>query len=112
MDWEVRVKANSKEAVYTLAAPRYYDARKKGVELFLKENKIPGSPWEYFTTKKGLVEASVRSLRDRRREIPEKEFYVEQVEYLRKLLRESKLDSDVREKGTKLLIQLRKVLGE
>ena len=112
MEWEVTVKMDTREAVYTLTAPRYYDARKTGLEMFLRENKIPGRSWEYFSTKKGLIEVSARSLQDRRkeREAPEKEYYLEQVEYLRKALRESKFDRDTKRKGTQLLLKLKGVL--
>ena len=113
MEWEVTVKMDTKEAVYILTAPKYYDARKKGLELFLREYKIPGRPWEYFSTKKGLIEVSVRSLQDRRkeRETPQKDYYLDQVEYLRKSLRESELDSKTKGESTKLLLKLREVLS-
>lgn len=113
MDWEVVVKKDTIESVYTVTAPRYYDARKQALEMFLRENRVPGRPWEYFSGVRGGIEISVRTLQDRRKErvTPEREYYLEQVEYLRKLIRESEFDSDTKRRSTGLLLKLREVLG-
>lgn len=66
LKWTVTVKMDSTEGVYEVEALRYYDAKVKGLTKFLDENNIPGRPYEYLSTKSGLVEIHVQCHIDRR----------------------------------------------
>ena len=112
---EVTLKFNGCERTYPIEADSYYAAKIEALGLFLEEFKIPGKPFEYLTRKKGLIEITARSAVDRRtfsREGPQPQFYTEQVEKLRKWIREGSLPEKTKTKATKLLLQLGEVLGE
>lgn len=114
MEWEVTVKFGSIESVYKVTAPRYHEARIEGLTLFLRENKIPGRPWEYLSSKKGMIEVKVRSLVDKRREPRQPmsvQYYLEQIARLRKMIREDSLSPNIKKEAVRLLIKLGEVLS-
>ncbi len=113
MDWEVTIRMGSSIGSYTVTAPKYYEAKIKGLSLFLVEFRIPGRPYEFLTSKKNLVEVGVRALEDRRRgakEAPRLNFYLDQVDTLGKLIRLSELNREAKTKSIGLLYDLREVL--
>ena len=111
---EVTLRYNGNEKTYPIEADTHYAARVEALNKFLEDFKIPGKPVEYLTIKKGLIEITVRSAIDRRtftREGPPASFYTEQVEKMRKWVREGDLPEGTKVKATKLLLKLEEVLG-
>lgn len=112
---EVTLKYDGCEKSYPIEADTHYAARIEALGKFLEDFKIPGSPVEYLTRKKGLIEITVRSAVDRRtftREGPPASFYTEQVEKMRRWVREGDFPEEIKVKATKLLLKLGEVLGE
>ena len=106
---EVTLRYNGYEKTYPIEADSHYAARMEALGKFLEEFKIPGRPVEYLTKKKGLIEIQVRSSVDRRtlpKDGPSTSFYVEQVDRLRRWVREGDLPKGVKVKATKLLLEL------
>jgi len=111
---EVTLRYGEYDKTYPIEADSYYAAKMEALGKFLEEFKIPGKPFEYLTRKKGLIEITARSSVDRRtfsREGPQPQFYTEQVERLRKWIREGDLPETTKVKATKLLLRLGEVLG-
>jgi len=111
---EVTLRYNGCEKTYPVESETHYAARMEALGKFLEEFKIPGRPVEYLTRKKNLISIEVKSAVDRRtftKEGPPSLFYVEQVEKLRKWIRESDFAEDKKTKATKLLLELEEVLG-
>ncbi len=114
MNWTVQIKLGRHVGSYSVTASKYYEAKIEALKLFLQEFKIPGKAYEFLTTKKDLVEVSVKSSEDRRmltRETPTTDFYLSQVDMLIKSLRTGKLDRSVKKKGVGILYDLREVLS-
>ena len=114
MDWVVTCKMNGLEATYDpIVADRYYDARVKGINQFLIENRIPGRPWEYISKKRGVIEVTVRTKEDSRkdpRRTYELDYFLEQAGKLKDQIRDSTLSTTVKRESVKLLRNLREVL--
>lgn len=51
---------------YPVTAKSYYKARVTALQLFLSEFNIPGRPWEYVTTKRGVIYFTVQSMAPRK----------------------------------------------
>jgi len=114
MDWEVTVQMNGMGSSYLVTAPKYYEAKVKGLSRFLEEYQIPGRPYEFLTSKRELVQVKVKALEDRRRgtrEAPGLTFYLDQVESLKKFIRTSEtLDWDTKTRSVELLRDLVRTL--
>ena len=112
MDWEVIVRMDGAEETYSVEADRYYEARMLGIAQFLEDHQVPGTPTEFLSRKKGLIEVSARSRIDRRRRVPGDtfEFYLEQVDKLRAWVRRSSLPAEVKRTVSSLLLQAREEL--
>lgn len=112
---EVTLRYNGCEKTYSVESDTHYAARVEALGMFLEEFKIPGRPIEFLTRKKGLIEIGVRAAVDRRtlnREgPPPAQFYTEQVDRLRKWIRESNFPEEKKVKATELLLELEKVLS-
>lgn len=104
------------EASFDLDRERYYDARIEGLRLFMEKFKIPGTPTQYLSSKKGLIKVIVRSLDDRRKPIPTEiltlDFFIERLDVLRELFRTSEVDESIRNECQGLLLKARRVLDE
>ena len=114
MEWRVVVKFGNRESEYTVTADGYYDAKIGGLSRFLEENKIPGRPWEFLSSKKGLFEVSARGGVDKRAlpKVPVTvQYYLEQVVKLKKMIRKGGLDSDAKREAVRLLMKLEGVLS-
>lgn len=113
-NWEVTCRLDTARSVYAVSAARYYEAQIKGLRLFLEEYKIPGKPWEYLTTKKGVIEVSVALLKERKdgtRKALDVSFYYGQIDTLRRLIRTGDFRPDVKKKAGLLLLKLKDVLS-
>ena len=114
MEYKVSVKYGNLGAEYTVSASGYYDARVKGLTLFLEENRLPGAPWEYLSVKRGVIEVSANASVDGRK-TPEQPvsvpYYLEQVTKLKGIVRKNGLDEDTKREVVGLLIKLEEVLG-
>lgn len=114
---EVTLRFQDIEKTYTIEADSHYLARVAALDRFLEEYKIPGRPVDYITgSRKGLIEMAVKSAVDRRTlgrgYEPEESFYTDQVEKLRRYVRESRLvPEDKKVEATKLLLELEEVLS-
>lgn len=112
---EVTLRFNGHEKTYSIESDTHYAARVEALGRFLEEFKIPGRPIEYLTRKKGLIEIGVRAAVDRRtlnkEGPPPAQFYTEQVDRLRKGIRESTFPEKVKIRATKLLLELEGVLS-
>lgn len=69
LGWTVVIKRGKAEGVYKVKGPSRYTALTQGITLFLKENKLPGKPYEYLPgkTRSVDVEVSARCHQDKRR---------------------------------------------
>ena len=114
MEYEVLVAFNGHSKEYLVEAESHYNARIQALERFLPEFKIPGSPVDYVTRKKDVIEMSVRKVLDRRKipkTYPQTDFYVEHINKLRKWIREGELPADKKRKITALLLKVSEVLS-
>ena len=114
LEWVVTCKMNGLERVYDITADRYYGAKIKAVSQFLVENRIPGRPWEYLSGKRGLIEVSVQSKNDSRKEprrTYELDYFLEQAVRLKEQVRDSKLSDATKKDAVRLLRNLRAVLN-
>jgi hypothetical protein len=115
MEYLVELGYNGNLKSYQLSAESHYNARMLGLEKFLEECKIPGTPIEYLTKKKGTIAISVSKLLDRRkipRVFPQNTFYFDHVERFRKMVREGELPEAKKRKVVKLLLEVGRVLSE
>jgi hypothetical protein len=71
--WLVTCSFQKYEKTYPVTAKSYYKARVTALYLFLQEFSIPGRPWEFVTSKKGVISYTVRST-SRRKGISESTF--------------------------------------
>ena len=114
MEYRVNVTFNSYSKQYLIEAEGHYNARIQALEKFLPEFKIPGSPVDYVTRKKDVIEISVKKLLDRRKipkVYPQANFYIEHVSKLRQWIREGELPEEKKRKVTKLLLEVGEVLS-
>lgn len=110
---EVTLRYDGYEKTYPVESETHYSARMEALGKFLEEFKIPGRPVEYLTRKKGLISIEVKSAVDRRtfsKDGPPTLFYTEQVEKLRRWVRESSFPEKKKTQATKLLLELEGVL--
>jgi len=113
MEYVAKFRYNGYEKSYQVVAESHYSARMAGLEKFLEEFKIPGTPLEYLSKKKGMIAIEVSKLLDRRRiprSYPQASFYSEHIDRLRKLIREGELPEAKKRKITKLLLDVSEVL--
>jgi hypothetical protein len=86
---------------YPVEGKSFYQARVNALALFLKEFNIPGRPWEYVTTRKGVIDYTVRSMLPRKG-VTESTF--SETDYLRELF--SKLTPEQRKESREILDSL------
>lgn len=114
MEYVVSLEYGGNRRELLVSAESHYDARVQALDKFLEEFKIPGTPVEYLTEKKGIIDVSVHKALDRRsipRVYPQTTFFVDHIERLRKQIRESELTPDKKRKVTKLLLDISEVLN-
>ena len=64
--WIVTCTFQSNTKSYPVVGKSFYQARVGALALFLKDFNIPGRPWEYVTSKSGLIRLEVKSLLPRK----------------------------------------------
>ena len=112
MNWEVRIEADGfVPSIYIVEAPKYGEAKIVAINKFMEDNNIIGTPNQFI--KNNVLSINVRNQKDCRKERLEHppEFYLEQVERLRRFIRLSKLPVDTKKKTTSLLLKVRKELS-
>ena len=114
MKYLVTCQMDSLEAAYEVDAEKYYDAKMAGLKLFMEECRIPGTPSQYLSSRKGLIAVLVRSLSDSRKFKSDPnlalDFSVERIDSLRKTLRSSRLEESAKTECLGLLMKVRRVL--
>lgn len=112
MNWEVTIKQGEVEKTYPISEESPYSAKVSAARKFLEDFEIPGTPSKLATDTIN-TQISVRSLEDKRkvRSSYNSKFYVDQIDRLRRLVRQGDMDGSTKEKATRLLFDLREVLG-
>ena len=113
MDWEVTVALNSHSKTYSISADKYYQAKVTGLANYMSEFSIPGRPYTFLHSKKGLLNISVKCLVDSRTvsKVVTREFYLDQIESLKKSLRVSNLGESIVSKASGHLQKASEVLS-
>lgn len=114
MDWTVTVRKGDLSGIYEVSAERYYQAKVAGITLFLKENKIPGKPYIYLTSKKNELEVEVKTKVDRRvgeRPMSSNEYFMEQIDNLLTSIRTSNLVDTCKDEASKFLQRAKEVIS-
>jgi len=114
---EVILDSGEHTKTYQVDTDTHYAARAEALKQFLEEFKYPGRPVDYIGgRRKGLINISVKTAIDRRTlERPntdDGQYFLEQIERLRKYVRTSEILKDRnRAKATELLLKLEEVLS-
>lgn len=64
--WIVTCTFQSNTKSYPVEGKSFYNARVNSLALFLAEFNIPGRPWEYVTSKSGVIRLEVKSMLPRK----------------------------------------------
>ena len=112
LPWTVTVKMDGKEGTYPVQAVSRVTAKLRAIDLFLQEFRIPGKAWQFLRKKKHLIEVTTKCLVDGRvvKPLSAVSFYIDQVQKLRNLVRQSRLDDSSKRELTRHLIQMEGVL--
>lgn len=112
MQWQFCVREGRNNAVYTVEADRYYEGKIKALKEYLRENNIIDTPAKYLSENGKIVKVEGKCLEPRRKVSGDKDryFYLDQVDRLRRLVRECDFTSEERVKIVSLLSGIRRVI--